>query len=144
METSRILYDVSGSLAHHQTLPRGSTNLAERLDFANSGRAVVPDALAPFHLASPAERRRRVRDVLLLAWRVYRRGGLSLCDSINEAADGSATGEYAKTELRRVLLEINLVAWESHPNRTRDDVHRLLRRAIGRLTPHRGGWRVSR
>jgi hypothetical protein len=104
----------------------------------------VPDALKPFHLASPAERARRVRDVLLMAWRVYRRGGISIVNSINEAASSSAVGEYAKISLRRVLLELNLDAWESHPARSRDDVHRLFRKAIGRLTPHRGGWRVTR
>lgn len=103
-----------------------------------------PDALAPFHKASASEKQRRVRDVLQWAHSIYRRGGASMVEAVSEAAAGSATGYYALVELRRVLLELNLVAWEQHPHRTRADVHRAFKKAIGRLTPHRGGWRVTR
>jgi hypothetical protein len=95
-------------------------------------------------MASPSERTRRVRDVLLRGWRLYRAGSISMVDAISDAAGTDAAGEYAKISLRRVLLELNLTAWEEHPHRTRDDVHRLFRKAIGRLTPHRGGWLVRR
>ena len=108
-----------------------------------------PDALRPFHLASEGERRRRVRRVLVEARRSYRSGAVSVLDAIDDAAAPlagveQAAGEYAKIELRRTLLEINLHAWERHPARLRADVHSALRRTIGRLTPHRGGWLVRR
>jgi hypothetical protein len=140
----RSLSDSGRSLAVAFPLPPGNGNLAVALDSRNPPPVGVPDALAPFHLASPAERMRRVRDVLRIAWRIYRDGKRSMCDSIDDAAAGSATGPFAKISLRRILLELNLSAWESHPARTRADVHALFRRAIGRLTPHRGGWRISR
>lgn len=143
LEHSRLLSDVRRAVAHARALPSGSTNLAVALNSVNSAPG-VPDPLQPFHLASPQERTRRVRDVLRNAWRLYRKGGLSISASVNAAADGSAAGEYAKVSLRRILLELNLDAWESHPNRTREDAHRLFRKAIGKLTPHRGGWRVAR
>lgn len=105
----------------------------------------VPDTLAPFHLASQGERRRRVRDVLAWAWRIYSRDRVtSMLKAVEVAADGSATGPYALVEIRKTLLEINLPAWESHPNRKRRDVHAAFRKTIGRLTPHRGGWTVRR
>lgn len=126
-------------------LPDGYSNLAQALNSANSPASVgVPDALAPFHAASIDERTRRVRDVLQWAWRIYRAGKSTMVDSIDTAAAGSATGPYAKISLRRILLELNLAAWESHPARTRREVHALFRKAIGKLTPHRGGWRVTR
>ena len=125
-------------------IARRSSNLAVDLNSRNPPPVEVPDALAPFHLASAAERTRRVRDVLRAAWRVYRSGSRSMVDSINDAAEGSATGEYAKISLRRILLELNLTAWESHPARTRRDVHALFRKVIGKLTDHRGGWQVRR
>lgn len=102
-----------------------------------------PDALQPFHLASPDERRRRIRRVLIKAWSQWRFGELNLVDAVREAGGPGAEAEYALTELRRVLLEINLWQWEAHPARVRADVTALFRRAIGRLTPHRGGWRCS-
>jgi hypothetical protein len=102
-----------------------------------------PDALQPFHLASPAERCRRVRRVLLQAFLLWRAGGKTMVTAVREAADGRASGEYALIELRRVLLELDLIAWESHPARLRSDVRTLFRRTIGRLTPHRGGWHVN-
>lgn len=46
-------------------------------------------------------------------------------------------------EMRHVLHELNLPAWESHPARLRAEVHSLFRRTIGRLTPHSGGWNVQ-
>jgi hypothetical protein len=55
-----------------------------------------------------------------------------------------ASVEYAKIALRHTLRELNLSAWESHPNRTRADVHALFRKTIGRLTPRRGGWHVHK
>lgn len=85
-----------------------------------------------------------MRRVLAHAWLLYRDGGGTMLDAVDEAANGGAEGEYAKVELRRVLLHINLVEWERHPARLRSDVHHLLRRTIGKLTPHRGGWRVAR
>jgi hypothetical protein len=66
-----------------------------------------------------------------------------MVDAINDAAAGMAEGEFAKISLRRILLELNLTAWEQHPHRTRRDVHALFRKAINRLATHRGGWRVS-
>ena len=141
-EQSRLLSALDAVLADAKTLPGGNGNLAAVL---NSGKAVrVPDALASFHLASPQEKARRVRDVLVRAWRVYRRGERSMLDSINDGAGVDAAGEYAKISLRRILLELNLTAWETHPARSRDDVHALFRKAIGKLTPHRGGWVVAR
>lgn len=137
---NRLLSDVVERNYAGSSLPSGNGQPS----ISGGIQIPVPDSLAPFHLASSAERARRVRDVLLMAHRVYRRGGISLVNSVNEAATSSAVGEYAKISLRRVLLELNLDAWESHPNRTRDDVHRLFRKTIGRLTPHRGGWRVTR
>jgi hypothetical protein len=120
-------------------------NLAESLDSRKAeGVGDVPDALAPFHLASFPERNRRVRAVLVRAWKIYRAGDCSMPDAVTEAAAGSAEGEYAKMSLRRILLELNLTAWETHPTRTRDDVHRLFRKAINRLAHRTGGWRVSR
>lgn len=82
----------------------------------------------------------------MLRWaaRIYKRGDVKLVESVREAGDGSPVSEYALIELRRVLLQLNLPDWEAHPNRSREDVHRLFRKAIGRLTPHRGGWQVSR
>lgn len=103
----------------------------------------VPDSLQSFHLASPDERRRRVRRVLVQAFVLWRAGGTTMVDAVREVGDGRAAGEYALRELRHVLLELNLTAWESHPVRLRADVHSLFRRTIGRLTPHRGGWRVN-
>lgn len=83
--------------------------------------------------------------MLLRAWKIYRRGAVSMVDSINEANGmQDAAGEFAKISLRRILLELNLTAWEQHPHRTRDDVHKLFRKAINRLAQHRGGWRVGR
>lgn len=104
----------------------------------------MPDDLAPFHRASSAERDRRVRRVLRQAWRVYAEGELSLVQSVRRATENMAESEFALRKMRRVLFEINLVAWEEHPNRTRADVHALFRKAISRGAPHRGGWRVSR
>lgn len=144
MEHHDSLSDSAPALAGSYRLPLGNSNLAVALNSGNSPNVGVPDALAPFHQASPAERTRRVRDVLMVARRIYARGGISMCDAVTAAADGSAVGEYAKISLRRVLLELNLAAWEAHPNRTRRDVHALFRKAIGKLTPHRGGWRVAR
>lgn len=67
-----------------------------------------------------------------------------MLDAVDRACRGSdAEREYAKIELRRTLLTLDLQAWESHPFRVRGDVKALLRRAVGRLTPHRGGWRVG-
>lgn len=102
-----------------------------------------PDALAPFHRASPQEKQRRIRDVLQWAHAIYKGGGVSLVESVQSAGEGSATVYYALVELRRVLLELDLSAWEKHPHRSRMDVHRLFLKAIGKLTAHRGGWRVS-
>lgn len=102
----------------------------------------VPDSLAPFYRATPEERKRRIRRVLVQAWAEYRRGEFGLVDSIGFVSQGAAEGEYAKRALRAVLLHLNLGEWESHPARVRADVHRLFRVAIGRLTPHRGGWSV--
>lgn len=64
-----------------------------------------------------------------------------MVDAVGKVTLG-AEAEYAKISLRRILLELNLTAWETHPNRTRCDVHKLFKKAIGRLTPHRGGWLV--
>lgn len=75
-------------------------------------------------------------------WRIYARGGISMTDAIGAADRTSPVAEYAKISLRRILLELNLTAWQEHPIRTRADVHALFRKAIGRLTPHRGGWLV--
>lgn len=144
MAASRLLSDSDYGLAGRCPLPPGNGNLAERLNSGKAPSVGAPDALAPFHLASPAEKQRRVRDVLRLAWSIYREGGRSMCAAIDAASEGMAAREMAKISLRRILLELNLSAWESHPHRTRDDVHRLFRKAIGRLTPHRGGWRVAR
>jgi hypothetical protein len=133
---------IAGSFSTRCSLRASNTGCAVALSDAPR-RPQVPDALAPFHLASVDERTRRVRDVLGWAWSIYRRGGLSMCDAINAAAEGNAAGEYAKITLRRILLELNLTAWERHPNRTRRDVHGLFRKAINKLGGHRGGWRVS-
>jgi hypothetical protein len=137
---NRLLGDAATPDYSRSALPQG--NCAVRL----SGEIKIPrpDALAPFHLATPQERDRRVRDVLRLAWRIYRRGDVLLCDAIGEASGRGPEGEYAKQQIRRVLFEINLPAWEAHPNRSRDDIHRVFRQAISKLTPHRGGWRVAR
>lgn len=116
-----------------------------RLENALSGNSHVPlpDALQPFHLASAKERARRTRRVLCGAWVIWARGGWTLIDAVREAAEGTAVGEYALQAMRRCLLELNLDAWERHPFRVRADVRALFRRTIGRLTPHRGGWRVG-
>lgn len=140
----RTLFDSGGTVAAGKALPRRNTNLAEVLNSEDVGAVGAPDALAPFHLASAPEKQRRIRDVLRLAWRLYRDGDVSMVDAISRVADNSPAGEYAKISLRRILLELNLSAWEAHPNRTRDDVHCLFRKAIGRLSPRRGGWRVAR
>jgi predicted GNAT superfamily acetyltransferase len=127
-----------------QSSPFGNTNLALAAAPANSLGVGVPDALAPFHCASPAERRRRVRDVLQWAWRIYAGGGFSVVDATREAAGGSAVAHFALVELRKTLLQIDIDAWEQHPHRIRGDVHRLFKRTISAVSPHRGGWRVSR
>lgn len=80
--------------------------------------------------------------MLARAFVIWRRGGSTMIEAVREAADGAATGEYALIEMRRLLLHINLAEWESHPTRLRAEVHSVFRRSIGRLTPHRGGWRV--
>lgn len=124
--------------------------MADVIEFQNrlvrslSGDSQVqpPPQLLPFHQASPVERRRRCRFVLANAFLIWRRGGISLTESVREAAAGTAAGEYALIEMRHVLCELNLPAWETHPHRVRADVHRLFRKTIGRLTPHRGGWHV--
>lgn len=64
-------------------------------------------------------------------------------ESVRESAAGNVAGHYALVELRHVLLELDLDAWEQHPVRVRADVRSLFRRTIGRLTPHRGGWHVG-
>lgn len=66
-----------------------------------------------------------------------------MVEAVRDAADGAATGEYALIEMRRLLLHLNLVDWESHPARLRSEVQSVFRRAIGKLTPHRGGWRAT-
>lgn len=123
---------------------------AEVLEFQNrlvrslSGDSQVPppDELLPFHKAPPLERRRRCRHVLLNAFLIWRRGGISLVESVREAAGGGAAAEYALQEMRKVLFEINLPAWESHPARLRSEVRSLFKRTAGRLKPHCGGWHV--
>lgn len=103
----------------------------------------MPDELQPFHLASPSERNRRIRRRLVAALVVWRKGGISLVDAVRHGCppeDPSA--EYALQVMRRVLLELNLPAWEAHPARLRSDIRNLFRRAIGRVDVHRGGWRV--
>jgi hypothetical protein len=85
-----------------------------------------------------------VRRVLIAARKKYQAGAQSMLDCIDEAANGGAEGWYAKQELRRFLLQLNLPDWERHPSRLREEVHALFRRVIGRLTPHRGGWQVAR
>lgn len=144
MERIRSLQDAAPRQYTCSTLRNGSANLALRLNYQNPATALVPDALAPLHLASPAERQRRVRDVLKWAWRIYAADAISMIAAVMEAAAGAPTSYYALVELRRVLLAVNLVDWEKHPHRTRADVHRLFRKAITRLSPHSGGWRVSR
>lgn len=141
MQRIRLLSDAPTADYQRSAEVRG--NLAVAL--SGEIQSPVPDALRPFHLASAQEKTRRVRAVLVAAWRVYREGGRSMVDSINAASDlRDAAGEFAKISLRRVLLELNLSAWESHPARTRRDVHALFRKVIGKLTPHRGGWLVAR
>lgn len=103
-----------------------------------------PDALQPFHLASKAERSRRLCRVLRLGWKLWSLGDRSIIDATREAAGGGAEGHYALNEMRCVLLELNLDHWEHHPNRSRRDVHALFRKAIGRLATHLGGWQVRR
>lgn len=134
----------AGSHSTRHGSPFGNANLAVAIESGNPAYVGVPDALAPFHLASPSERQRRTRDVLQWAWKVYARGGKSLVESVREAAAGSPVGAFALQQMRHVLLELNLPAWEAHPNRTRADVHRLFRKTISRVSPHRGGWRVTR
>ena len=141
MERNRLLSDSATGDYRRNTESRGNLAVALSGEF----QTPVPDALRPFHLASPQEKRRRVRAVLVDAWRHYRQGKLSMVDSINAASDTrDGAGEHAKISLRRILLELNLTAWETHPARSRDDVHALFRKAIGKLTPHRGGWVVAR
>lgn len=101
-----------------------------------------PDALQPFHRASEDERRRRVVVVIERALKLWGAGGTTMVAAVRAAADGTPAGEYALLQLRRTLLELDLVSWEEHPARLRSDVRSLLKRTIGRLTPHRGGWRV--
>lgn len=103
-----------------------------------------PDELQPFHLASEKERRRRVRRVLIAGYTTWRKGGFTIPEAIAEVAGVTAVGYYALIELRRFLLELDILAWEKHPVRLRADVRNLFRRAIGRLSPHRGGWTVRR
>ena len=112
---------------------------------SGENKVALPDALTPFHLASQDERHRRVREVLVRAYELFRGGGMSMVASINAAcvAPSSPAGEYAKIVLRRILLELNLTAWEEHPARLRSEIHSLFKRAIGRVTPHKGGWNPS-
>lgn len=102
----------------------------------------LPDELQPFHLASPNERRRRIRRTLVGGLVVWRKGGVSLVDAVRSYASSDATAEYALREMRHVLCELNLPAWEAHPNRVRADVRALFKKAIRRVDVHRGGWRV--
>lgn len=139
MERNRLLYEAAGTKA------ACSAKLAESANSRNpSVVQAPPDALAPFHRASRQERDRRVCDVLRAAAAIYRRGEKNLRESIDEA-DGSSqvVGEYAKRYLRLLVGDLNLDRWENDPLRLRRDVHRLLRRAIGRLAPHGGGWFVA-
>lgn len=117
-----------------------------RLVRALSGPSAVPlpDGLQPFHLASPAERRRRCRFVLANAFLRWRRGSISLVDAVRAEAGSEPSGEYALREMRMCLAELNLTAWEAHPFRLRADVRSLFRRTIARVSPHRGGWHVHR
>jgi hypothetical protein len=103
----------------------------------------APDELQPFHLASPAERTRRVRRVLLAGYATWTKRGHSIIDAVRAGADGPEA-EYALRQLRLTLLQLDIGGWETHPMRTRADVRRLFRKTIGRLSPHRGGWVTTR
>lgn len=52
--------------------------------------------------------------------------------------------EYARRLLRALTRhEWNPFTWEQNPNRRRDDVHKLINRAIRRSRLLRGGWFVA-
>lgn len=102
----------------------------------------MPEELQAFHLASPNERRRRIRRTLAAGFVIWRRGGISMVEAVREAGAGAATSEYALRELRKLLGTLDLSGWESFPNRLRAEVSSAFKRAIGRITVHRGGWVV--
>lgn len=104
----------------------------------------MPDELLPLHKAPQQERTRRTAGVLLKGWAVWRKGELSIIHAVREAGGKNfAIAEFGLRQLRRTLFELDLDAWERHPNRTRGDVRRLFKKTIGRLGPHRGGWIVA-
>jgi hypothetical protein len=82
--------------------------------------------------------------VLLVGWSIWRRGDASMVDAVREAAEGGAVAHYALMRLRFIANDLDLQGWEQYRYRTRRDAHAVFRRAIGQLTPHRGGWNVAR
>jgi hypothetical protein len=82
--------------------------------------------------------------VLLKGWSIWRAGELSIVHAVREAAGANFNiAFHALAEMQHCLCEVDLFAWESHPHRVRWDVHRLFKKAIGRVTPHRGGHHVT-
>jgi len=141
--------------AHYETQEAGSasTRLVELSSFRqnllerrlSATPAAMPDELQPFHLASAGERNRRIRRTLVEAFVVWRAaaGEVSMVDAVRMAGgEQFAIAEHGLQVMRRVLLELNLTAWEEHPARLRSDVRALFRRAIRKVDVHRGGWRV--
>jgi hypothetical protein len=134
-------------IAHYLTSPQGELtpngNLLEEALSRVSG-IPSPDELLPLHLAPAVERRRRVLRVLRSGYSIWRRGDCTLVEAVREAGgENFALSHLALVEMRRLLLHLDLVSWESHPARLRSEVHSVFKRAIGRLTPHSGGHLVT-
>lgn len=89
------------------------------------------------------QQRIRARIVLLSAADLYREKRGTLLDCIKLAANDFLDAEFARRVLRGVLWTQNLVEWEAHPMRRRNDVWRVLRIAIRWCSRRAGGWRVG-
>lgn len=62
--------------------------------------------------------------------------------AVREESSCGAAAEYALRELRMFLHQLDLTSWETHPNRLRAEISSVFKRTIGRVSVHRGGWRV--
>lgn len=81
--------------------------------------------------------------MLVRGWAIWRAGDRTIIEAVREAAgENFALAHYALVEMRHVLLQLDLDEWEKHPARLRAEVRSLFKRAIARITPHRGGWHV--
>lgn len=139
---------VGSNLTHlrRNTHPNGSTlpggnALARALQ---AGAHVgAPDQLKPYSLASPAEKLRRARGVLLAARRLFDANKRArVWDCLLKAGDGRPEGWWARQMFQAACGDLNIPRWEAGPRVCRQDVRELLDLCISKARGHCGGWRV--